>query len=256
MELFAESLRISAFAPAFADYRRTPVEDWWREATGGDPEQVNRSSVAPSPQVIAEGPYGDGQRLSLAATPGRVDWILSHPVPSSHGWPTVGEWPTCIDQLVTLGSNWLRSIPPTSRLAFAGAVVAIMQDRNAAYRAIESATVDFGLRIPAGATDFLLQFNQAIPSRLGPAGIVLNRLSRWGSALLKPLTLKLTVVPGSPISVTNDDSAAREITSLRIEFDFNTSPEWTGTLEPEQAVALLEELTRTAVDYIAERVML
>jgi hypothetical protein len=251
MQLAAESLRISAFATAFADYRQPPLDEWWRIATGAEPEQVNRSAA--NQQAMAEGPWQSG-RLALVATPGRVDWHLTPPPSLSSEWPSIGKWPDSISMLIEPSAKWLGDVQSITRVAFGALVVLPVSDRFAGYRLAEAALSELNLKLPEGLTDFLIQFNLAMPSPIGPAEMKFNRLARWGVALLKQVFLQVAVAAGTPTTVATGDLGRPEFHALRAELDFSTSADWNGALPPEQAVSLLKELANQAVGYVKERV--
>ena len=242
-----ELLRISVFSPLFLDYRHAPVGDWWRSATGSEPEQINQNANAK--QLSADGSHLDG-RLVILSSPGRIDWnLLPSPIPYPNSWPNVGTWPTSIGPLYDLAKKWLIAFEqPITRLALSANVLKVMSDRNSAYEGVAAALGDFGLRFPAGTSDFLLQFNIAVPSKEGPPGMKVNRLARWGAGLYKPL-VQVILSPGTPVIASGDN----EIHSLRAELDFNTSGEWTEAIPSEKVMPLLGELVDTAVAYIEER---
>jgi hypothetical protein len=251
VKFLAETLRFSAFTPIPLDYRKAPVDQWWRLAAKADPDQV--SITAASLHAVAEGPFSKG-RLTLAASPGRVDWQQgpSTPPTDHDQWLSIGNWPECIQEFIPPLLEWLPTFTPINRLAFGAVVVSSIPDREAGYRVLESALSELQLKLTPDMSDFLLQFNRPVPSQRGPAGMAINRLSRWSVALLQPIWVQVAVTGASPPTVSTDRSRA-ESHAVRIELDFNTAAGWSQNIADEQSRALLTELTQSAIEFLEER---
>ena len=251
MQLTIEALRASVFSSALLDYRQVPVDEWWRRVAGVNAEQVSRN--AQSASAVAEGPFDKG-RLAVVGLPGRVDWQLLPVAARAPEWPTVGEWPNYIPHFVEPVKAWLREFGVANRVAFGAVVIAIVQTRDEAYHAVEAGLSDLKLKVGSSeVSDFLLQFNKPVPSRHGPQGMVLNRLARWSAAVLKPVTLQLSIGTNPPMIAPMPEASQTELHAARIELDFNTMPDWSGQLASEQAAELFDELVRVAIDYVGER---
>jgi hypothetical protein len=85
--LFAETLRFSAFSSVPIDFRRAPVDEWWRVVANAEPEQVSRN--ANNGQAVAEGVFSTG-RLAVAAGPGGLAGVCNGS--SLTGWPVAFIW--------------------------------------------------------------------------------------------------------------------------------------------------------------------
>lgn len=246
MQLVAESLRVSIFGPVYMDYRELPIDQWWRSVADAEPEQVGRNTA--TSMAVAEGPFSVGRLSVTAGQPGRVDfnWL-----PMGSGsptrWPSVGDWPDSIQTFVPKVTKWLPQYPsPIHRLAFGATVSSSVPDRSSGYRILEAALKDLRVKLPSDLTDFLLQFNLPLASRLGPDGMLINRLARWGVAKLAPLFFQVGLAP--PMLPQIAESSA-----VRIELDFNTPAEWLRPISIDQAHGLLKEMPQMSVDYLAER---
>lgn len=252
MQFYVESLRVSVFTGQFGDLRQVPIDEWWKRATGADPAQVTRN-VAMA-QLAAEGQFADG-RLSVVVTPGRIDWQVSSVPARAPEWPRLGPWPDYIPRLVNPVKDWLGSFGVTNRIAFGAVVVGIVDDRDTGYRAVEAALSDLGLKLPSlEVTDFLLQFNKPIDSREGPTGLLLNRLSRWSVAVLKPVIYQVMIGGAGAPPIPPEPTSHPDSHAVRVELDFSTQADWSRQLTAEQGRSLLDELVSRAIDYLKERV--
>lgn len=252
--LLAEIMRFSVFTPAVRDHLQVPVDAWWHAITGSSPEQIARSG-ANTFSALAEGPFSNG-RLAVAASPGRVDCQLAPALPTAapREWPNLGTWPECLDALVSPVRAWLPAIQPIARLAFGVIIAKSVADRPTGYRQIESALSELQIRLPSDLSDFLIQLNRPIAASHAP-GMTINRLSRWGVALLAPVMIQLAVVlPNVQMQTPQADAGLtrQQLHALRVELDFNTAAEWTQPIAPESAQALLDELTDLARNYVTD----
>jgi len=223
---------------------RAPIEGLWRSIANSEPEQVIRNGTMK--QLIAEGPHANG-RLSVVSALGRIDTILS-PLPSPVGgqWPSIGNWPMRASVLRLM--EFVKDIPPITRIAFGATVISPVEDKIAGYRLIEQGAFDIQPKIPDEVSDFLLQFNCPVRSRRGPDGMTINRLARWGVAQVKLIWMQIGSSP--PIS---REPTTREVMAARLELDFNTAAEWTNEIPRNQVTELAAELVELSEQYVEER---
>jgi hypothetical protein len=230
------------------DYRELPIDQWWKLVADAEPEQISKNSTVS--MAVAQGPFSTGQLAVTASQPGRVDFSwLPVASPSPVRWPSVGDWPACIQAFVPKVAKWLPQYPsPIHRVAFGATVSSPVPDRSSGYRALESALDDIGLKLPGDLSDFLIQFNLPLASRSGPDGMVINRLARWGVAKLAPIFFQVGLSSPTPIF-----PQIAEVSAVRIELDFNTPAEWLQAISIDHGRDLLREMPQMSIDYLAER---
>jgi hypothetical protein len=244
-----EFLRCTAFTLAGASQS---AANWWTRLTGSEPEQITSNPRLGATQAV--GQFGPGN-LVVSTQADRVDWFLT-PVPPEVAPPIMGQAPAEFFKPASIGSadeaftnflelsqRWLafEEIPNVNRLALGGALLHQEQDKRAAYERLANYVP---VQLDPESSDFLLQINLPMQSRLNIEGLTINRLSKW--AVLRIKTLSLNV--GSP-RFTEDSTIA-----LRSEIDINTAQEYQVDLQKDQLPLIMDELVEHGRDIIANGV--
>ena len=249
----SEWLRITLFGSPAPDPSQAPVDAWWRQVTGVEPEQTLRNRA--KGQATAIGDF-DGNRLAVTAEVMRVDWQIApaavSPESPVFSFPAVGMWPDTAASFLGRLSPWLSEYP-AKRLAIGTVVVQTTESKASGYAALEYALRDFGIRLPKDTSDFMLQANAVTTSAVEP-GLQINRLAKWSVAMVAPIWMEFTVAPGTVASVSQANTITGEGQSfVRAEIDFNTAGDRTEPFTVDVARGLFDELRRLGEAYIDDR---
>jgi len=213
----AESLRLTVFpSPTF----QLKDEGWWRKLTGSDPE--SQTARPHRGELVVAGPF-EGNALTLNVQPGRIDWILGpdtskDPSPSD-GVYAIGLFDDKIGVFADLVSGWLTECPPTSRIAFGGVLLEVVENRQRGYRRI--AEYLHAVKIdPDGSEDFFYQINRPRSSHV-VKNMRLNRLSKWSVAAFQAVSIAMMMQQASqpPLTYTQ---GAQPVSACRLELDLST----------------------------------
>jgi hypothetical protein len=248
-EWSTEFLRCTAFTLAGASQSAT---NWWTRLTGSEPEQITSNPRLGASQAV--GQFGPGN-LVVSTQADRVDWFLTpvpiEAAPSIMGQPliesfkpaSIGSADEAFTNFLELSQRWLafEEIPKVNRLALGGALLHQEQDKRAAYERLPNYVP---VQLDPESSDFLLQINLPMQSRLNIEGLTINRLSKWAVLRIKTLSLNM----GSP-RFTEDSTIA-----LRSEIDINTAQEYQGELPKDQLSQIMDELVEHGRDIIANGV--
>jgi len=236
-----ESLRLTVFAEPGAPFDSSK---WWVDLVGAQPDSI---SDQPKQSLHNERGRLDDQRdLILQVQANRIDWVMLPPAQTEAALPmdflAVGDFPATVNGFATIMRRWLPSCPPVTRLALGGVLLQAQSDRRAGYvllgSYIPSVTLD------PDSSDFSYQINRPRKSTTSIPNLEVNRLTRWAVVLLRTLAVSAGL---QAMSVA--DMARRS--ACRLEFDINTSQEFTGRIPQGQLTDLLVELSDLALEIAA-----
>ena len=236
----AEQLRLTLFPVPGAVERQAR---WWDALTGAPPEEVNTNPRRGTGMV--SGSFGPG-KLVLGLENERIDWLL---VPrdldvqdtDENEFPHTGSFPDVLATFSGLMERFLQleGVPDVARLAFGAVLKHPEVDHAAGYARVSDYTP---ARVSPSWTDFLIQINTPIPSRIGIDGLQLNRLSKWSIALQRRITV-LAIVGGAP-----QQTLGPPLISFRLELDINTAPTFDGPLPRTRVLDIYRELVSLGGD--------
>jgi hypothetical protein len=235
----AESLRSTNFpTPGVEPDART----WWRDLIGQEPEtRVVRPAAG---EWKEEGPFAGG-RLELSVNPaGVIQWTLS-PNPLKElptEFATVGRFVDACDVFTALVRRWYAVAPRLDRIAFGAVVLHPVTDRVEAYRLLSQCLHDVRID-PEGSTDLIYQINRRRPSRSGPKGLEINRLSNWAAIILRVLVQPL-------VAEARPERSLPALHASRIQLDVNTAPEYRGGFDPSNSAEVFDELVMLAREIV------
>jgi|GEM_PF-1843818 len=205
----------------------------WRDCVGDEPETSTYQRA--NATKVEVGPFAEG-RLTLQVQPMRVDWV-HEPLVSlgQQGVSVLGPFPDAADPLLDLSRRWAssNSFPGTPRIALGLVVSSSTTDRASGYR--ELANLIEGVPTNPEASDFMYQVNIPRTAHVDIAGLKVNRLSKWGVALIRQFVVAGTAAPTTQV-------VAPDIHCLRLELDINTNPDFEGLLPRRRVTAIIDDL--------------
>jgi hypothetical protein len=225
----AEQLRVTCFT---SDQVGEGQVSWWSAITNSQPES---STARPAlGTYTAQGPFMEGQ-LTLAISPGRIDWVLSGRQSEEFPVASLDSLSASREAFVGMLKIWLEKHKPTAnRLAFGLIANRRVQHRREGYETLASLLP--AVKIDAErSSDFFYQINRPRHSKTID-GLLLNRLSKWAVAEIAFL----------PIGA---NAQAVTFYACRSEIDINSDKDRVdglGTKSP----YLLEELGAMAVEIL------
>ncbi len=241
-----ESFRFTLFtADARAPER---LENWWREVSG-----VPDRRVAHDEQTHAEQGIVDEEMLRLKWQPGRIDWYLSPKLPESREEASKVISLGCAEPAMRrfrkhLDSWFDEKGPPESvRVALATVVMKAVQNRKQGYEILDALLPNVTLDIE-NIRDFRYIINRRRPSK-SVANLEVNRLANWLVAELTPIRIEIR--PGKRTTARQTWQGVSQL-ACRVEFDINTSPEYTGKFSAEKQREVLDELASLTLELVAE----
>src|SRR5271157_274073 len=233
--LQTESLRLTSF---FAPSVQVAGPTWWADLVGGQPETT--TSKPARGEFQQAGPLSE-RTLTLSTQPGRVDWFLTprfeEGVVPEGRW--AGRFSDALEAFVPVMTQWLRTCPEVTRLAFGAIVYEPAVDKVAGYRRLADYLPSVRLD-PEGSFDFFYQINRP-RSSTAMENLKINRLSKWSVAAFVPVRLALN--QGSLHSFVGEGEQA-----CRIELDISTEAERAEELPGANLPSLFEELKNLAVE--------
>ena len=236
----ASSVRVTAFQ----SQPITAEQTWWADLVGYPPETlVSRPKAG---EYLAAGEF-EGRLLSLEVRPDRLDWTLAPVVKAEAGEPSTlplpGPFPAVLTSFMNLMSRWTPLAPSITRLAFGAVLAQPTEDRAAGYRRVSKylPTVQID---PINSSDFLYQINRPRPSQTVP-GLHINRLTRWSVMFFTRFSLSAERTGIRTVSVPLGES------SVRLELDVNTAPDYQGAFPADKLQPLLKELVEFASEIAA-----
>lgn len=216
-------------------------KNWWRAATGADPEVVAKKPQAA--EHTESGQFMDG-RLEMKVAFNRVDWVYSPIFVPGPTVPTLGEAEVVLRVLEEPLTRWLQldDMVPFVRIAYAPSAVREVADIPESNQAVH-AYVAF-LNVDATtARDVFLQVNFPFTSSV-VEGLAINRLSKFMSATAQ----LINVTPGQPMPTLLTKYFCRA------EFDINTAAEHVEMLSTDHSSQLLRELIDSAINILRDGV--
>jgi hypothetical protein len=246
VQLLTETVRLTLFAPRLADSLSDTAEKWWSKHSAGITD-ISRTSNANQATVTG---LRAGARFAVHVTPGRIDWFASPVIPPRQGvtWPNVGSWPDALKAHLADVMESAATYTGVHRIGLSSAIVASAADREAGYRSLQKTLAELKLELPADVSDFYVRFNRATASKSVTPELLLNRITSWGVVTLRPMSLQITIGPGTVPIV--GSSQRSETFALRGELDVNSSPLWQKDLTSDQIRALVKELADLMRDYV------
>lgn len=233
-------LRLTAFASTNG---MLPIDQWWTQLVKVLPDK--ESSQPKERKIRWEGRLDERAGLILESQPGRIDWGYlpgeqeeeSSTVTPEVTIPLAGSFPEALERFLPLMTNWLSldSCPPVTRLAFGALLLQPAPDLTSVYRLLAT-YLPFLETSPESLTDFVYHINRRRPSRSGPQGLIINRLTKWGVGIVQEQRLGF-----GPQGLRSTDYGP-ESYFARLELDINTLQEHTDAFEYPMLPQIFHEL--------------
>jgi hypothetical protein len=229
---------------------RVPSDEWWQYVTDSEPDEITINPKTRS--GVIQGSWGPG-KLILKTEPERIDWIL---VPADQDlaefaavneFPSLGSACEAIARFSVIAERWLgrEDIPDLARIAFGATFVHPEPDRRTGYLRLPDY---LPVRVDPESSDFLYQINlPRLDSRSGVEGLRLNRLSKWGVAGHKLVSV---VAPAQ-----GQIQTSPTVFATRVELDVNTVPDFPGPISRAHLVDLYRELVSAGQSVVANGVI-
>jgi hypothetical protein len=242
-----EVLRLTGF-PSPAAY--VQPNSWWHELTNESPE--TRTSQLRTGGFKEEGAYGRG-KLILAVEPTRIDWLLATVAdekPEAQGFRSLGQFTQTLESFQGLMERWfeLTTFPLMQRLAFGAILLQPTESLQEGYRQLGIYLSNFVKIDHERSSDFLYRINRRRNSRIGIAGLQINRLSTWSVASASLVEFSAAALAsGSVRSI-----PGLTLFACRLEVDMNTAAEFAGEFSAEQARRIFQELVELGREIVQE----
>lgn len=231
-----ETLRFTGFPVSALNILQTT---WWHDLIGQPPESEIYQAKAGIKRI--EGIIDIG-KLILELAPQRVDWVLTgdDQNPSLPPQNTLGEFDSVLTGFSDLLNKWLQlsSVPNFHRIAIGGILTFPVPDRAEGYRQMSHLLPNVKID-PEGSTDLLYQINRPRSSNAGIPDLIINRLMKWSVA-----TRFLIPITSGNIKLEHK----RQDFVCKLEFDINTTADYVGELNSEQARTIYPELFELAIE--------
>lgn len=229
----AQYLRLIAFP---RQPQHAVRQTWWREVVGQDPETV----TAKSGEREEHGPFGRDV-LSLAINPLKIAWTVAPevtPIELMGGPPSVGIFVAAAQTFQSAMQRWLPLAPPLQRLAFAGAFLQTVANKEEGYRLLDRYLRP--VEVSEDWRDLQLLVNRRVDSAVLP-GTLVNRLSKWA-------VIEYSISMSAGASEQENSCHA-----CMLDLDINTVPSTPPQDIPaEQLSALFAELVSFGQDVASE----
>ena len=205
-----ESLRLTLFHSTDA-----PVAGLWERLMGTDPES---SESKPREGTLQEQGTVDGNRLLLAAQPGRLDWNLLPSVsgPEHRGLPILTDTSDTVPLLERALTVSLGAVTQVPRLAFGAGLLREVSSPDEGIGQLAKCLPQVSMEGQSGQ-DFIYQSNRRRRSSHA-RHVQINRLAKWqteahqgGEIVVSPQGTQLRSLPPSWV--------------VRLILDINTAPE-------------------------------
>ena len=223
----AESLRLTAFMPAEPD--QADLSGSWKALVGDEPDDVE---LKPKEHVLQESGSFHEATLIFRHIPHRTDWIVRSSQISLDTCDTIGKFVDETPVFVRLMKKWLAASPEIKRLAFGAVLIDPVRDHDEGCTKV-SGYLPF--KVDLRSRNFMYQINRRRDSRLGVAGLAINRLSKWSCIELQ---IAQFMVGKKPEMVKSDSPSP---VAVRLEVDINTVPEYPESLDPGTLIDLFDE---------------
>ncbi|MHC4135088.1 MAG: hypothetical protein ACYS0K_08895 [Planctomycetota bacterium] len=234
-----ETVRLTAFPAAPVDPGSLPS---WEDLVGEPPEE-RKEEPRGAGAIIEAGSFQRGV-LHSAKDPFRLEWRYGVRPDISDDIPAMGSASQELDAFLPLARTWLASAPPMQRLAFGAVLLVPIANAEEGLRLLDgylsSVQID-----PKGSSDFLYRINRQREAKAGPAGLRINRLTKWSVVRFALASIMLSA--GKATSQVEPPSYA-----CRLELDINTVPEFKGELSPDALLGLFEELVDLGREIISK----
>jgi len=247
-EWLVENLRLTVFPVGESTVKPA---DWWQYVTGLEPDQVSTSGKRAVSS--AEGIF-EGKKLVLRSVLDRIDWFL---VPTDSATeeavfnsepPAIGHASEAFELFSSIVEKWFLSgdLPKINRIALGGTLLNPVGDRRSAYLSLKEY---IPVAIDPDSSDLLYQINLPRVDIPTVPGLELNRLSKWLATHHELFAVPIGGVLGTPISQGSSP------TSIRVELDVNTMPEFKGPIPRDKLSTVYRELARAARDIVSNGVI-
>lgn len=215
----------------------------WEEISGGLPTQVNREPALGVSQEV--GPFRDG-RLALVTQPDR-SILLFTPEPLVYSPMTelthLGEPNVAIERFLVAAKKLLKDEALVKRvgvgLVLAYPVASVLEGLRDVFRGLDIN------RDASQISDFLLQINAPILSKLLGESYRLNRLAKWQVMQLQLVNM-LVSPEGGQIANTF------AVPVIRLELDINTPPDYADSFDAAKVENIVDECLAAAQDILAQ----
>ena len=224
------TLRATAFSPS-----QISAQNWWQELWGEQPEvrqQRPQDLVQQESGVSTLGPS------VLTIGPGRIDWIVKageDDEPAS-AFPVLGPMDELFSGFQKAILQWLDSdtSPELTRLAFSAELFKSVESREVGYRLLDAYLPCLEIDVE-NSSDLIYQINRRRPSKSGPAGIEMNRVSRW---MIATKTSGALGIEGHKVSFNTSPAAF----ACNLLIETNTIPQGDATFDRASTQEICEEL--------------
>ena len=193
------------------------IEDWLTLSGGSFPQQYQQASGTGG-QSVARGEIG-GVSVTLAASPGRTDLILSAPTPEG-GAPQVLPVLKDVDGTLTLASELFGKLPLRGEVRKVALVLELSKRVTNQYEAAQLLQKDVPfITVEKNSIDLLYQVNLQKSSKTRN-DVNINRLCRWATAVKQ--LLQIGFVPNSPSA---EQNIVLSEPVYSVVLDLSTAPE-------------------------------
>jgi hypothetical protein len=233
----AESLRLTIFLAANAE---PEAEGWWNKVVGAEPEN---KTAKPNRGELVEAGIFEGNALTLAVQPGRIDWVLSPNLSIEDNFSeikSVGSFERAEKTFSAIMLNWLNDCPPTVRLAYGVVLLEPIENREEGYRRIAEYVPSVEID-PVRSEDFFYQINRPRSSYVGK-GMRLNRLSKWSVASFQPIRFSIGIPQGQPGLSSVSSHGGTPLLACRAELDLSTAAGLQEELPHNSLPSIFQEL--------------
>jgi hypothetical protein len=214
----AESFRLSVFLAPNVQPRD---EGWWARVTGADPE--NKTSK-PTRGEFSESGIFQGNLLSLAVQPGRIDWIMGPNLAMDDdpdvGLRLVGSFEVVEKTFVSIMTHWLESCPSITRLAYGATLLEPVESKESGYRRIAEYLP--AIKIDPGSSDLFYQINRPRESQVIRSNFLLNRLSKWSVSSFQAVRIAVAAMVNQRIQPSIHSHGGAPVMACRLELDLST----------------------------------
>lgn len=237
MEWKAQSVRFTAFSPAFVAGRGT-----FRKVVGVEPDSANER---PREGLLTETGVQTGRLITVTFLPGRAQLDLQVPEAQEAPFAVFASgYQAVFRDSLALARTWLEALPTSGavvRLAFGSALICDQPNRASAYTALGPLLP--ALSIDSNVSDLLYRINRPRTSKAVNA-LTLNRLSTWQVVEWQQMVV-------SSHSRTHSGFVTLA-TAARLELDLNTDALRTEALPEEALGTILTELVDQGSEIASE----
>jgi hypothetical protein len=214
-------------------------QNWFRDLTGVSPKE----SASQPHEIVCVGQSGE-MMLTLTVDLLRVAFGVQPLVKPDDASPlqTISSSPeAAAKSFLTLMSRWTKKQSLTiKRIGFSGRLIQRAKKLDAAYRMLKTHLP--ALKLDSHSRDFIYRINRPRKSRAGIRELEINRLATW--AVIRGQR-QVMVVSGSEAST---PAKTADFTACVLEFDVNTSGEFSRELPKNRLPSVMQELASLAFE--------